>query len=828
MPRSFLTLLLSVMLMVSAAQVKTTLSVKVAVPPKIDGSLDDAAWQQVPIATDFITNSPVFGNPALKTEVKVVYDNSAIYIGAYIYDDPSQVRHQFTVRDDVNRNDVDYFSVFLDTYQDRQNAYQFQVTSRNVQSDARISPGFKPQFGVYGDLSWDAVWDSKVGFKKDGWVVEIKIPFSAIRFSRKDQQSWGIQFLRFTRRLNELSFWSAVNPSVDGFVNQFGNVKGLEHLLPPLRLSLSPYVSGGYRETPRLVQGTLYETLKSGGMDVKYGLSESFTLDATLVPDFGQVLSDNVVNNISPYEIQFRENRPFFTEGTELFNKAGIFYSRRIGRTPGLYDTINTKINDGDLGDYDVIKNPSVTRLYNAIKFSGRTRDNLGIGIFNAVTEQVNATLRNRTTGKDSSFVSEPLANYNIIVLDQALKNRSYITFTNTNVMRNGNKRDANVTALDLALYNKSNRYGFLLKPRYSKIFDSPGYDGFANHTEFGKISGKLQFSVSNDFMTAKYDPTDLGYLQAPNEFTNTASFSYNIYEPTKTFLNQGYGISALQSYLFQPFSYQKTQLDVFAFGVFRNFWDLKISTSIAPFWYNDFFELQTPRDLHLTPRLHLKRAPYYSFFADGSSDSRKRLYVIWSLGFAEGPLPNDPYYKLGLEARFRFSDRFSLDASYTRQYDNGQFGYAQFRDIMTDAPILARRTYTDITTVISGIYNFTPRMNITFRARHYWNRILNTDLYDVKPGGYWVERTDLVPSDYNNNYNAFNLDMFYTWDFRLGSRLIIGWKNWLGEDYGYFINGARFKSYIDNTQRVFATPHGNELTVRFIYYLDYQQFRKK
>jgi hypothetical protein len=146
----------------------------------------------------------------------------------------------------------------------------------------------------------------------------------------------------------------------------------------------------------------------------------------------------------------------------------------------------------------------------------------------------------------------------------------------------------------------------------------------------------------------------------------------------------------------------------------------------------------------------------------------------------------------------------------------------------MTDAPILARRKYTGITTIVSGIYNFTPRMNITFRARHYWNRLLNTNLYDVKPDGYWVERTDLVPSDYNNNYNAFNLDVFYTWDFRLGSRLIIGWKNWLGEDYGYFINGSRFKSYIDNTQRVFATPHGNELTVRFIYYLDYQQFRKK
>ncbi len=461
MHRILLLIWLSGIFIVSTAQVKNTQAVKIIVAPRIDGSLDDAAWQQVPVATDFITNSPEFGKPASsRTTVKVVYDNTAIYIGAYIYDDPLAVRRQFTPRDNGDRSDVDYFSVFLDTYKDRQNAYQFLVTSRNVQSDARISAGIKPQNDIYGDLSWDAVWDSKVGFKKDGWVVEIKIPFSSIRFSKKNDQAWGIQFLRFTRRLNELSFWNPVDPKVDGIVNQFGDINGLQSLVPPLRLSFSPYVSGGYRQTPQIVQGTQYESLKSGGMNVKYGLSESFTLDATLIPDFGQVISDNVVNNITPYEIQFRENRPFFTEGTELFNKSGIFYSRRIGKTPDLYDTLVNKINNGEMNDYSVLKNPSVTPLYNAVKFSGRTRNNLGIGFFNAVTEPVNARFRNKNTGKDSVISTEPLTNYNIIVLDQALKNRSYITFTNTNVLRNGNQRDANVTALDIALYDKNNKYG--------------------------------------------------------------------------------------------------------------------------------------------------------------------------------------------------------------------------------------------------------------------------------------------------------------------------------------------------------------------------------
>ncbi|MBC7851533.1 MAG: carbohydrate binding family 9 domain-containing protein, partial [Chitinophagaceae bacterium] len=322
---------------VATSQPRNIRAIKVAQAPKIDGILEDV-WKTAPVATDFITNTPVYGNPSTaKTDVRVLYDNTSIYIAAYIYDDPAKVRKQFTARDQEQRADVDYFSVFLDTYKDRQNAFQFSVTSRNVQSDARVSPQAETGFGVYGDVSWDAVWDSRVSFRTDGWIVEMKIPYFSIRFSKSNEQDWGIQFLRFSRRLNETSFWNPVDPNVNGFANQFGDLAGLQNLVPPLRLSFSPYISGGYRSTPVLMEPNKNEWLPSGGMDVKYGIDESFTLDATLIPDFGQVISDNVVNNISPFEVQFRENRPFFTEGTELFNKAGIFYSRRVGDVPERY-----------------------------------------------------------------------------------------------------------------------------------------------------------------------------------------------------------------------------------------------------------------------------------------------------------------------------------------------------------------------------------------------------------------------------------------------------------------------------------------------------------
>ena len=237
---------------------------------------------------------------------------------------------------------------------------------------------------------------------------------------------------------------------------------------------------------------------------------------------------------------------------------------------------------------------------------------------------------------------------------------------------------------------------------------------------------------------------------------------------------------------------------------------------------------MQTPSDQLLTPRKKLRRAPYYYLFLNGTTDNRKRLLVTWTLGGAEGPLPDNPFYKASVEARYRFSDRFTLTAAYYRQHDHGQFGYSFMRESGTGEPILARRQYTDVTSVVSGIYNFTPRMNLTFRVRHFWNRILNTNLYQVTDDGNWYERFNIIASDVNVNYNVFNTDVFYTWDFKLGSRIIFAWKNSLGPDYEGYINGSLYHSYLQNARRILEVPHANEFTIRFIYFLDYQKLRKR
>jgi Domain of unknown function (DUF5916)/Carbohydrate family 9 binding domain-like len=567
------------------SQEKSLQAVKITQAPKIDGNLDDAVWTDVPVATDFVQNYPATGQPASKkTTIRVIYDNTAIYIGAYLYDDPSLIRKQITARDAEQLKDVDYLSVFFDTYNDNQNGFQFVVTSANVQSDAKLGPnlGSTAGFGEYGDKTWDAVWESKVQMQKDGWTVEMKIPYISLRFAKKDLQDWGIQFLRLIRRTNEACFWNTVNPEVNGFVNQFGNYTGLKDLQPPLRLSFSPYVSTGIRSIPKSNStGFTNSWLGSGGMDVKYGVNESFTLDAIVIPDFGQVVSDNVVNNLSPYEVKFNENRQFFTEGTEIFNKAGLFYSRRIGATPSGYSGVRNFV--GSNPNWEIVRNPSTAQLYNATKFSGRNKYKLGIGIFNAIEAPMDARIRNKVSGKDSTIRTSQLTNYNIFVLDQVLKGRSSITLTNTNVMRNADGRDANVTALDLVLYDKTNTYSLKGTARYSKIWGSSPYDGYNTTLKFGKVSGNWQYYFLNNVESKKYDPNDMGILTAPNEVTYRANVSYNQFKPTDKFIQYSYSLDTKLTYLYKPYAFGRYDIAATAFWIFKNFWDLSFKTLIVP-----------------------------------------------------------------------------------------------------------------------------------------------------------------------------------------------------------------------------------------------------
>lgn len=413
---------------------------------EIDGKINESVWQTAPIAGDFITFEPDNGKPIpenKKTEVRVLYDNDAIYIAAVMNDEnPEKILREITQRDDFGTSDV--FGVFINGFNDGQQDFQFFVNAADGQADC-ITTDTNGE-----DYSWDAVWRSKAVITDKGWNVEMRIPYAALRFSAEKKQTWGLNFFREVRRDRFKYTWNFIDSKLGTFTQQTGILEGIENIKPPTRLFLLPYSSFYVDANSR--QKTV-GTLK-GGLDVKYGINDAFTLDMILIPDFGQTKFDDQILNLGPFEQQFNENRPFFTEGTDLFSKGNLVYSRRIGGNP---------TNSPSVGTNEVlIENPANVSLINAFKVSGRTKNGLGVGILNAVTQKTSATIANTVTGETRRELLEPLANYNVLVLDQRFRKNSSVSFVNTNVTRNGNFRDGNVTALVWDLNTKKKHLQFI------------------------------------------------------------------------------------------------------------------------------------------------------------------------------------------------------------------------------------------------------------------------------------------------------------------------------------------------------------------------------
>ncbi|HEY1008317.1 MAG TPA: DUF5916 domain-containing protein, partial [Sphingobacteriaceae bacterium] len=468
---------------------------------RIDGVLDDQAWQAAEMTTDFFELRPVPGRvekPGQKTEVRVLYDDEAIYVAARMNDlSADSIARQVVPRDQVGN--ADFIGVVFDTYNDKMNGNGFFVTAAGSQFDAKYS-----QTGNE-DENWNAVWYSQVKIDDKGWTAEFKIPYSALRFSSQAVQTWGLNFVRKRQKANQQTFWNNVDPKVSGFINQGGLLTNLENIQAPPRLSFSPYVSSYVNSYQKTTTNSF-----NGGMDLKYGINDAFTLDMTLVPDFGQVQSDNQVLNLTPFEVRFNENRQFFTEGTELFNKGDLFYSRRIGSYPAYIRDISGELDQNEV----IYKSASESKLINATKISGRTSNGLGIGFFNAVTKRMTALVRDQA-GNEREIENQPLTNYNILVLDQSLKNNSSVTFLNTNVLREGSAYDANVSAFLFQLNDKKNRYFVSGDAKLSHLTArAPGLGGETgmNYSlSFGKQSGSFTWSYRQSLADDRFNPSDMG-----------------------------------------------------------------------------------------------------------------------------------------------------------------------------------------------------------------------------------------------------------------------------------------------------------------------------
>ncbi|MFN0276931.1 MAG: DUF5916 domain-containing protein, partial [Chitinophagales bacterium] len=783
----------------------------------------------LPVASLDITFLPEYGKvPSKKTEVKVAYDNDAIYIGAMMYDDnPANIKTQLSERDGYSI--ADNFTVGFDTYDDDINGYRFIVSASGVQTDQRIS------LNSNNDASWDAVWQSDVQILDNGWSCEIKIPYSAIRFPSKEIQNWGMQFARSVNATGEFILWSPVDPNVYGIIPQWGSLTDLQNITPPLRLSFSPYLNTGYQWTPISDDPVTYdgESILNGGMDVKYGINESFTIDATVIPNFGEVQSDNVILNLSPFEQQFNERRPFFTEGTEIFNQMfnflgyRMFYSRRIGGQPFLYYDVYDVIG----ADEEIVENPSEVSLYNATKFSGRTDKNFGIGILNAVAAEEYAIAKNLETGEEREILSNPLTNYNMIVFEQALKNNSKISFSNTNTLREGVYRDANVSEILYDITNEKKTWNFWGFGNLSQVYEleeETSEGGEKNLPTLGtsyaigvsQFTGKWNFNISHELMTKTYDHSDMG-IQYGNNFTNNFfGANYTNFNPDSNSVFSNYNGWGNINYRSQvdPMRYEEFSISLGGNGQLKkSFWNTGFNIFSKPFYYYDYYE----------PRFEgykYHHAPFAFINFWGGTDYRKNFTANWNFSFGESPVPKDPYIGGGQYLNWLLNDKFSLSHSFGISKDHSNFGYVDYSyDAEENLTIyFGRRNITNIDNEIATKFIFGPKMNIIARARHYWGKVVYLEFYTLDTEGETTTTTDLDGNNYDINFNIFNVDFVYAWEFAPGSYLNLIWKDNifqsddLGED-----------QYFENLSKTFKTPQTNGLSLKIIYYLDYLYLKK-
>jgi hypothetical protein len=779
---------------------------------QIDGRLDEPCWQTCPITSDFTELKPMPGKLSEnQTHVRVLYDDTGLYVGAVLHELQDQhIGKELLERDNLGDDKkIDWFAAIIDCYQNGLNGYGFVVSASGVQTDIKFS-------GNGDDSSWDAVWDSEISFQHGGWICEIKIPYSALRFPEEEIQQWGIQFGRRSYQRQDESFWNPVDPSVQGLLPQSGILEGIQNIKPPVRLSATPFLAV-YAENfsqPGSNQRSAWGTSYNGGMDVKYGISEAYTMDMTLIPDFGQVQSDNEVLNLSPFEIQFSENRQFFTEGTELFSKASIFYSRRVGGSPYYLDQVYASLDEGER--IDKIRLDS--RLINATKISGRSSNGTGLGFFNAISPRDHAVIENVNTGEKRNELLQPWTNYNVVVVDHNLKNNSYVALINTHTWREGQATDANVTGIDFNLRDKNNRYGVYGSGAFSQRFHPDASDeGYRYNFGVQRVSGNVLWNAGFNLESDTYNPNDLGFIFNNNERSWFGNLTYNFYEPKGPFLNGGAGIYARTSGLFRfpgaeigqfrPNLFTDGGIEVWTYARFKNYYYLNVWMYTQPTPGYDYFEPRVPGRFFTYPA-------FKNIGFNLNTDSRKKLTGGMNARINKFHEKTKHQFGHGFWTNYRINNHFSVGYDYQHLFMTLDRGFIALEG---EDIIFGARDYKDLTQVVRLNYTFNPRMTLSFRLRHNWTRVHYTHFYNLLLNGGLEERA--YDQDTDINFNAWTIDASFRWRFAPGSDMYIVWKNSI---FGQ--NAESDIAFGENLRALFKQPQSNSFSVKAIYYLDFRQ----
>lgn len=784
-------------------------AVRTLSPPKIDGVIETEIWSKAIPFSDFTMNRPIEGAaPTMKTEVAILYDDNAIYVSAMMFDPhPDSILHELGMRDDDLNADL--FRFVIDPYNIRLDAFEFAVFASGVQQDFRFS-----------DYTYNAVWESEVKINEQGWCVEMKIPYSALRFPETEIQTWAIQATRTIRRTREFDQWALTPSGVANGLFYWGTLHGIEKIKTPVRLSILPYSSAYVSKTPDAGDPSklIGETSWKLGADIRYGINDHYTLDMTLLPDFGQVQSDNKVKNITFQEVMYDEYRQFFKEGTDLFSKNDLFYSRRIGKTPSLYYSIPYMIGENET----VISNPSATKLLNAAKLSGRNANGTGIGVFNAVTDEMNAIVKD-SLGTERKIMTEPLTNYNIFVIDQQLKNNSSLWFINTNTIRADNWGSANVSGAGASLALFQNKFAFDGSFNLSQKFDripemnnafvnTLGYKYFAG---IRKTAGKYQFGVSRSVLNDTYNQMDLGPFTTVNYEKLRGYFVHQFFQPRKIFRSMYNELSAEYNRHFLTKMNTGISIDGSLNPVLMNFSALSLGAGGTPVIAYDFNEPRVLGRYNKTKR-------YWYVYGSFSSDSRKKLMGTASLtvsNFIDEFVSEG--YNSSIALRYRFNDRFTIRYSGSFNYDPYNFGCADWYS-RPDTIIFGIRKMHTYENSLFARFIFTNNMSLTVNGRHYWTNAAYSHYFNLEEDG---STTEITTYDQNNdfNYNYFSIDVVYSWQFAPGSFLSVAYKNIIETQ-----NEMIVYNFGKNFNETISSPQTNTFSLKLIYFFDYLYLKRK
>lgn len=764
--------------------------------PSIDGRLNDVLYTRSEAASGFFMIEPDNG-PSLpdgfESEVYFFFDDEALYVAAKLRDpNPEKILREVGRRDQVNRNS-DYFSVHFNPYNDGQNDINFFVTASGVQIDSRTT--------IDGDdLNWNAVWESAVRIDDEGWTVEMRIPFFNLRAPAGSNQTWGLNILRYIRRDRSLYSWNFIDRSFGTYEQQNGRLHGLNLEETPIRLSALPYASS-YSS----FENGKFDQKFQAGVDLKYGLNDAFTIDMTTIPDFGQTRFDNVVLNLSPFEVQFDEYRPFFTEGTEIFTKGDLFYTRRVGGTPINYGAAYEAMQPGDT----LLSNPSQTRLLNAFKLSGRTGKRLGIGIFNGITAASYAVLAN-AEGEERTVETQPLTNSTVAMADQLYGENNYSTLIHTRVERMGPTEDAQVTGYLHQWQSKSN--ALRVRGQLNWSSEANGAEqGVLSSLQINDIKGKWQWQANHYGTSRYYNPNSLGFLTQVNELNHSFKVTRHQFTPRGRINRQQGSLGAIYMRLQNPSAYRELIFFYDHFLLTHNWHASGLNLAWNPVGGRDYYETRNMNR-------YFAFNPYASVNWWFSMDYRKPLAL--DVGFDGYSFSGESRNGWGAYIRpvFRASNHLSGRVELNHRKDFDDVGWVS--TTADETIVFGVRDRNTTTTSVNANYNFNANTSLNLTFRHYWGDAKYNEFFNVGQQG--IREPSTYNSDRDVTFNSWNMDLQLNWWFLPGSQVTFFYRNAIQNqlDVAQLSVGGNF-------DELFNTGGLHRFSVRVMYFLDYNYLTK-